>query len=113
MPSRSGRNSANSDHPSIDHDQAVTGATRKRLRGFFARIERIEAEIREMQSDKALIFQEAKSNGFDTTVMKIVLKRRRQDREVVNLTDALVETYERAAADESVNDAQVATADAA
>lgn len=106
MPSRSA-----TDKPTQGDHQAVTGATRKRLRSYFARIERIETEIRERQSDKALIFQEAKSAGFDTNVMKIVLRRRRQDREVVDLTDALVETYERAA-DESP-DADASQADAA
>lgn len=58
----------------------------------------MEEEIKAANSDKAEIYAEAKGTGFDPAIIKIVIKRRRQDRESIDYTESMVETYERAIA---------------
>jgi uncharacterized protein (UPF0335 family) len=72
------------------------GIAEERLRSYIDRIIRLNEDGRAINRDKADAFAEAKSAGFDTAIMKTVIKRLAQAQEVVDLSDALVETYERA-----------------
>jgi uncharacterized protein (UPF0335 family) len=67
-----------------------------RLRDFFQRIERLNEDIEALNSDKSQVYQEAKAEGFDVTIMRVVLSRRKMDRADVQERDALVELYESA-----------------
>lgn len=49
------------------------------LKSIVERIETIEADIAVRNTDKRDIYAEAKSNGFDTKVLKRVVAIRRQD----------------------------------
>lgn len=50
------------------------------LRAFVERIERIEAEIKEMNADKSEIYKEARGVGFDVkAIRKCVAKRKLDD----------------------------------
>lgn len=69
---------------SIAHDQ---------LRSFFERIERLHEERQAIGDDIKEVFAEARSNGFDTKVMKIVLQKRRMDSSERLEQEALVELY--------------------
>lgn len=85
-----------------------------RLLSIVERIEHAEAEIRSLNRDKAEIYDEAAMAGFDKPTLKSVVKRRRQDQAVVDLSDSLLETYERALARATTPaDAASQTADAA
>jgi uncharacterized protein (UPF0335 family) len=64
-------------------------------RSFVERIERVDAEIKALNRDKAEIFDELKGAGFDTVTTKVLIRRRRQESVVVQLADELLETYER------------------
>lgn len=66
------------------------------LRSYIGRIERLNEEIAELNEDKTEIFKEAKELGFDTTVMKAVIKRRKAGEDATAQMDALIATYERA-----------------
>jgi len=66
------------------------------LRAFIERIERLDAELKAINDDKKEVFAEAKGNGFDTKVMKIILKERRQDASERMELEALVELYRAA-----------------
>ncbi len=66
------------------------------LRAFFERIERLDEEVKALNDDKKEVFAEAKGNGFDTKVMKIILKERRQDVSERLEIEALVELYRAA-----------------
>ena len=57
-------------HNSIAHDQ---------LRAYVERVERLEQEIRGLNSDKADIYAEAKGLGFDVKALKRVIALRRMD----------------------------------
>ena len=50
-----------------------------RLRAFVQRIERLEEEKAAMAADIREIYAEAKGDGFDTKVLRQVIKRRKQD----------------------------------
>ena len=71
-------------------------STSERLRSFIARIERMEEEKSELAQDIKEIYSEAKAVGFDTKIMKIIIKRRKIDADKRSETDSLVETYEAA-----------------
>ncbi|MDO8837990.1 MAG: DUF2312 domain-containing protein [Parvibaculum sp.] len=66
------------------------------LRGFFERIERLNEEIDALNNDKSQVYAEAKGQGFDVKIMRIVLSRRQMEPAEVQERDALVELYEDA-----------------
>jgi uncharacterized protein (UPF0335 family) len=63
------------------------------LKSFVSRIENVETEIKELNSDKSDIYSEAKANGFDVRALKAVVARRRKDPNEVAEHDALVDLY--------------------
>lgn len=65
-----------------------------RLRSYFERIERLQEEIDALNTDKSEVYTEAKAEGFDVKVMKVVLSRRQMDRADVEERDALIKFYE-------------------
>lgn len=67
-----------------------------RLRAFVQRIERLEKEQAAMAADKREVYAEAKGDGFDTAVLRAVIRRRKADRAAVREQDALRELYETA-----------------
>ena len=62
--------------PGPGHNSAETG---KQLAGFVSRIERLNREKAELQYDIASVFAEAKSAGFDTSVLRDIIKERKMD----------------------------------
>lgn len=76
-----------------DNSAAVAGA---QLRAFFERIERMTEEKKAIAEDIREIFAEAKGNGFDTKIMRIMLKRRAADAAELAEQDALLHLYSKA-----------------
>ncbi|MBA75513.1 MAG: hypothetical protein CMO30_09560 [Tistrella sp.] len=66
------------------------------LRSYIERIERLEEEKAGIAANIREIFAEAKGNGFDTKVMRQVLKLRKMEPHDVAEQDELVELYKRA-----------------
>ena len=83
------------------------------LRSFVERIENLETEIKGLNSDKADIYGEAKSKGFDVKALRVVIARRRKDDSELSEHDALVETYEAALAPGTENATRVHARDRA
>jgi len=52
---------------------------RDQLRSFIERIERLESEKKSIAEDIRDVFGEAKSQGFDTKIMRKVLALRKKD----------------------------------
>lgn len=69
---------------------------RERLRSFVSRIERMEEEKKAIQDDIKEIYSEAKGVGFDTPILKIIIRRRKEDAELRKERELLVELYENA-----------------
>jgi uncharacterized protein (UPF0335 family) len=63
------------------------------LAAFFERIERMHEEKKSISDGIAEIFAEAKANGYDTKVMKIVLQKRRMDHAERMEQEALADLY--------------------
>lgn len=65
----------------------------ERLKSFIERIERLEEEKAALASDIREVYGEAKGTGFDTKIMRQVIKRRKIDRQTAAEQDALMEMY--------------------
>ena len=74
----------------------VGGIDASRLRSLVERIERLEEEKRELQSDIRDIFAEAKSAGFDVKALRTVLKLRKMNADDRNQQENWVATLRRA-----------------
>lgn len=68
----------------------------KRLRSIIERVERLTEERKVLGSDISDIFSEAKAAGFDTKVIKTVIKIRAMEPAVVDEQDTLKDVYLRA-----------------
>lgn len=66
------------------------------LRAIVERIERIEADIAEMNADKSDIYKEAKSNGFDVKAIRAIVAERRKDPAELQELDAIIDIYRSA-----------------
>jgi uncharacterized protein (UPF0335 family) len=69
------------------------GVAGQRLRAFVERIEQVEEEIKGLTEAKKEIFDEAKGEGYDSKILKEVIRLRKQDRTERDEHDALLDTY--------------------
>jgi uncharacterized protein (UPF0335 family) len=74
----------------------IGGNSGARLKSFVERAMRIRAEKKALGEDEKDIYTEAKSVGFDTKILRKVVKRAQTDRNKVLEEDQLIETYEHA-----------------
>ena len=63
------------------------------LRAFIERIERMEEEKKAISDDIKEIYAEAKGNGFDTKVLRQIIRIRKQDAAERMEQEALLELY--------------------
>lgn len=49
------------------------------LRSLVERIERLDADIKDLNTDKSEVFKEAKSAGYDTNIIRKIVKARAMD----------------------------------
>jgi uncharacterized protein (UPF0335 family) len=68
------------------------------LLAFIERIERIEAERKDLAGDKSEVFQEAKGRGFDVPVMKDIIKQRAKDPSERSEFETVLDLYQTAIA---------------
>ena len=94
------------DTPDVNKNNNPTPITNTQLRAFFERIERMEKEKKAVADDIKEIFAEPKGNGFNTKVMRIILRRRKQDAAERAEQDALVHLYSTAIGMASPADAE-------
>jgi len=69
------------------------GVSAAQLRSVIERIERLEEEKAALAADIRDIFAEAKANGFDTKVLRQVIKLRKMDRSERQEQEALLDVY--------------------
>ena len=67
--------------------------TADELRQFIERIERLEADKKEIADSQKEIFSEAKSRGYDTKVMRKVIAMRKRNREDIQEEEAVLGMY--------------------
>ena len=66
------------------------------LKSIVERIERLEEEKKAIAEDIKEVFGEAKANGFDTNVLRVVLRIRKQDLAERQEQDAVRDLYMQA-----------------
>ena len=66
------------------------------LRLFIERIERLEEEKRGIADDIKDVYAESKSNGYDTKIMRQIVKLRRMEKHHRDEAEALLEAYKAA-----------------
>lgn len=71
----------------------LTGAAQTRLKSFIERIERLEEDKAAIAADLKEVFAEAKGEGFDTKIMRKVVRLRKQDKAKVQEEEAILDLY--------------------
>ena len=80
----------------MDEETQVGGIAVDRLRSLIERIERLEEEKSAITSDINDVYAEAKSAGFDTKIMREIIKLRKMNAADRDEKEFLLETYRRA-----------------
>lgn len=74
-------------------NRSSEGVAQDQLRAFVERIERMEEEKKSITDDIKEVYAEAKGNGFDTKVLRQVVRIRKQDRAERLEQEAILELY--------------------
>ena len=77
----------------IDSSYRVTA---DELRQFIERIERLDAEKKDLAEQQKEVMAEAKGRGYDTKVMRKLITMRRRDKDDIAEEEALLEMYKEA-----------------
>jgi uncharacterized protein (UPF0335 family) len=72
------------------------GIAADRLRSFLERVERLEEEKAGLTADIREVYAEAKGSGFDTKVMRQIVRLRKMDSADRQEQEALLDVYRRA-----------------
>lgn len=81
---------------SNNDDMPIAGNAGARLKSFVERIVRLEDEKKDLGTDIKEVYSEAKGVGFDTKILRKVVKRYQMDPDKKREEDDLIETYEAA-----------------
>ena len=84
------------------------GVAGDQLRAFVERIEHIEEEIKGLNEGKKEVYAEAKGEGFDTKVLREVVRLRKQDQDERDEHESLLDIYLHAIETASVPVAEAA-----
>ncbi|MBM3515232.1 MAG: DUF2312 domain-containing protein [Alphaproteobacteria bacterium] len=76
--------------PDGSSDKSVSA---QRLKQFISRVERLEDEKKSLGADIREVYSEAKSAGFDTKIMRQVVKLRKMDKADREEQEALLQVY--------------------
>ncbi len=72
------------------------GFAKDQLKSLVERIERLEEEKQALADDIKEVYAEAKANGFDTKILRTIVRMRKQDSAERQEQEALIELYMRA-----------------
>jgi len=71
----------------------ISAAAQGRLKSFIERIERLEEDKAAITADMKEVFGEAKGEGFDTKIMRKVVRLRKQDKAKRQEEEAILDLY--------------------
>jgi uncharacterized protein (UPF0335 family) len=77
-------------------DVASTGVAAEELKQIIERIERLEEEKKALADDIKEVYAEAKGRGFDTKVLRTIVRLRASDQEERKEHEAILELYMQA-----------------
>ena len=72
---------------------AKSGFAKDRLKSFVDRIERLEEERAALTADIREVYSEAKGTGFDTKIMRQVVRMRKLDKADRQEQEAILDLY--------------------
>ena len=72
---------------------AKSGFAKEHLKSFIERIERLEEEKAALTADIREVFSEAKGTGFDTRIMRQVIRMRKLDKADFQEQEAILDLY--------------------
>lgn len=72
------------------------GVTGAQLKSIIERIERLEEERKELGADVREIYAEAKGNGYDPKILRMIIRLRKMNPADRAEQDALLDTYKSA-----------------
>ena len=72
---------------------AKSGFAKEHLRSFIERIERLEEEKKTLADDIKEVYSEAKGTGFDTKVMRQVIRLRKMESADRQEQEAMLDLY--------------------
>ena len=76
--------------------EALHGNAKERLRSIIERIERLEEEKAALTADVREVYSEAKGVGFDTKVMRQIIRLRKMDSQDRQEQEAILDLYKNA-----------------
>jgi uncharacterized protein (UPF0335 family) len=74
----------------------VVGLSAEHLRQYIEKIERLEEEKTNLLIDISEIFKDAKSNGFDVKIMRVIIRLRKMDKNALMEQESLIDLYKQA-----------------
>ncbi|EDQ04218.1 hypothetical protein DSM14862_01857 [Sulfitobacter indolifex] len=75
---------------------ATYRVTANELRQFVERIERLDAEKKDLAEQQKEVMSEAKSRGYDTKVLRKVIALRKRDKDDIAEEEAVLDMYKEA-----------------
>ena len=72
---------------------AKSGFAKDQLKSFINRIERLEEERAALSADIREVYSEAKGNGFDTKILRQVIRMRKLDKADFQEQEAMLDLY--------------------
>ena len=79
-----------------EHTSSPENVTAAELRQFIERVERLEAEKKDIADQVKEVMAEAKGRGYDTKVMRKLIALRKRDRDDIAEEEAILELYKEA-----------------
>ena len=76
--------------------ETMDPAAREQLESIIERIERLNGEKADIQADIKAVYDEAKSNGYDTKILRAVVKLRAKERHELEEEEQLLALYRAA-----------------
>ena len=70
--------------------------TAEELRQYIERIERLEEEKKGIADDIKSVYSEAKGQGYDTKIVKQIIRLRRMEKAARDEEEAILDTYKEA-----------------
>lgn len=75
------------------YKERVGGNAASALKAFIERVERLAEEKDNISADMREVYAEAKGNGWDPKIMRIIVRKRKMDHNERMEQEALVESY--------------------
>jgi uncharacterized protein (UPF0335 family) len=75
------------------HIDVLTASAQAQLKTVIERIERLEEDKAAVMADLKEVYAEAKGNGYDTKILRKVVRLRKQDKAKRQEEEALIDLY--------------------